>query len=111
LLADVAPAEAYGRAYGFERAMDNLGAIFGPLLALLLVGAVGTRTAIGLSIIPGLLAAVAILYAVRKAPSLERGERRPIRPPLTGTAGRIGRNVAREEAHIAPRSVIGAVSA
>ena len=27
LLADLAPASAYGRAYGFERSMDNLGAI------------------------------------------------------------------------------------
>jgi len=34
LLADIAPPGAYGRAYGFERAMDNLGAIAGPLLAL-----------------------------------------------------------------------------
>ena len=34
LLADVIPAQAYGRANGFERAMDNLGAILGPLLAL-----------------------------------------------------------------------------
>ena len=38
--------EAYGRAYGFERAMDNLGAIGGPLLALALVALVGVRTAI-----------------------------------------------------------------
>ncbi len=30
LLADVVPAAVYGRAYGFERAMDNLGAIGGP---------------------------------------------------------------------------------
>lgn len=54
LLADVVPAEAYGRAYGFERAMDNLGAVGGPLLALGLVSAFGVRTAILLSIIPGL---------------------------------------------------------
>ena len=39
LLADVVPARRYGRAYGFERAMDNLGAIIGPLLAIALVGA------------------------------------------------------------------------
>jgi MFS family permease len=57
LLADVVPASAYGRAYGFERMMDNLGAILGPLLALGLVAAVGVRWAIGLSVIPGLLAA------------------------------------------------------
>ena len=46
LLADIVPASVYGRAYGFERAMDNLGAIVGPLLALVLVGLVGVRTAI-----------------------------------------------------------------
>jgi hypothetical protein len=40
------PASVYGRAYGCERAMDNLGAIFGPLLALGLVALVGVRTAI-----------------------------------------------------------------
>ena len=68
LLADIVPASVYGRAYGFERAMDNLGAIVGPLLALALVGLVGTRTAIALSIIPGLLAALAIVYAIRHAP-------------------------------------------
>lgn len=65
LLADVVPASAYGRAYGFERAMDNLGAIGGPLLALALVAVVGVRTAILLSVIPGVLATVAIVYAVR----------------------------------------------
>jgi MFS family permease len=68
LLADIVPASVYGRAYGFERAMDNLGAIAGPLLALVLVGLVGVRTAIALSIIPGLLAALAIVYAIRHAP-------------------------------------------
>ena len=38
LLADVVPAAAYGRAYGFERAMDNIGAILGPVAAIGLVG-------------------------------------------------------------------------
>ena len=56
LLADVVPPKAYGRADGFERAMDNLGAIAGPLLAIGLVAAFGTRWAIGLSVIPGVLA-------------------------------------------------------
>src|SRR5205807_7164294 len=78
LLADIAPPEAYGRAYGFERAMDNLGAIGGPLLAIFLVGLVGVRKAILLSFIPGALAAVAILVAIRFAPKLAERERRPI---------------------------------
>lgn len=69
LLADVVAPSAYGRAYGFERAMDNLGAVGGPLLALALLSLVGVRAAILLSIIPGLLAVAAILYAIRNTPA------------------------------------------
>jgi len=93
LLADVVPAAAYGRAYGFERAMDNLGAIGGPLLALGLVSLVGVRTAILLSIIPGLLAVAAILDAIRRTPGAKERERQPIRlrvrPVLQGQLGRL----------------------
>ena len=74
LLADAVRPEVYGRAYGFERAMDNFGAIVGPLLALGLVALVGVRTAIVLSVIPGLLATLAIVYAIRHLPS--SGQRR-----------------------------------
>jgi MFS family permease len=93
LLADVVSPDAYGRAYGFERAMDNLGAILGPLLAIVLVGLVGIRHAILLSIVPGLLAALAIVYAIRRTPHPTAGERRPIRirlrPVLRGRLGRL----------------------
>jgi MFS family permease len=93
LLADIVPATVYGRAYGFERAMDNLGAIAGPLLALVLVGLVGVRTAIALSIIPGLLAAAAIVYAIHHTPRAEHRERQPlrlrVRPVLVGRLGRL----------------------
>ena len=93
LLADVAPPEAYGRAYGLERAMDNLGAIGGPLLALGLVAVVGVRTAILLSVVPGLIAAAAIFVAIKAAPKLEERERRPlrirVRPVLRGPLGRL----------------------
>jgi sugar phosphate permease len=64
LLADVVPRAAYGRAYGFERMMDNLGAIGGPLLALALVAVFSSRTAMLISVIPGLLATAAIIYAI-----------------------------------------------
>lgn len=93
LLADVVTPAAYGRAYGFERAMDNLGAIGGPLLALALVALLGVREAILLSIIPGLLAAAAIVYAIRHAPRLQRHERQPLRlrlrPVMRGRLGRL----------------------
>jgi MFS family permease len=93
LLADVVPPGAYGRAYGFERAMDNLGAIGGPLLALALVALVGVRSAILLSIIPGLLAALAIVYAIRHVQRPATHEREPIRlrirPVLDAGLGRL----------------------
>lgn len=93
LLADVVPAGAYGRAYGFERAMDNLGAILGPLLGIALVAAASVRGAILLSIIPGLLAVGAIIYAIRAAELPKTRDRRPIRfhvrPVLRGELGRL----------------------
>lgn len=93
LLADIVPAGAYGRAYGFERAMDNLGAIGGPLLALALVAVVGVRTAIVLSVIPGLLATLSIIYAIRATPRAREQERQPLRlrlrPVFRGRLGRI----------------------
>lgn len=92
LLADSVSPAAYGRAYGFERAMDNLGAIGGPLLAIGLVAAVGVRTAILVSVIPGILAALAIIYAVRRIALPTKREHTPIRvrirPVLRGRLGR-----------------------
>ena len=93
ILADAVPASAYGRAYGFERAMDNLGAVLGPLLALALVALTSVRTAMLIAIVPGLCAALAILYAarfvatpkVRAHPKL----RIRIRPVLRGQLGRL----------------------
>lgn len=93
LLADTVSPTAYGRAYGFERAMDNLGAVIGPVLAIALVAAVGTRWAIALSVIPGLLAAVAIVYAIRHTAKPITREHQPIRikirPLLHGPLGRL----------------------
>ena len=93
LLADAVPPWAYGRAYGFERSMDNLGAIVGPLLALLLVALTTVRVAIVLSVIPGSLAAAAILFALRRTPREDGREGLPfrirIRPALSGPLGRI----------------------
>ena len=93
LLADTVPKSVYGRAYGFERAMDNLGAIVGPLLAIALVAAFSTRTAILLSIIPGLLAVLAIIYAIRHTARPAERKREPIRlrirPVMKGDLGRL----------------------
>lgn len=59
LLASLVPQEAYGRAFGLERAGDNLGAVAGPLLAALLLTWIGIR--------PGAFAAIAIGIAARES--------------------------------------------
>lgn len=84
LLASLAPTSAYGRAYGLERAGDNLGAVAGPLLAAGLVGWIGIRPAIWCAAIPGALAALAILFAAREARRQPVGERRSHRLGLAG---------------------------
>jgi MFS family permease len=93
LLADAVSPTAYGRAYGFERAMDNLGAVGGPLLALVLVATFSVRTAILLSVIPGLLAAAAIVYAIQHIPKPTVRERLrlslKVEPVLHGHLGRL----------------------
>jgi MFS family permease len=97
LLADAVPSSAYGRAFGFERALDNLGAIAGPLLALFLLHLFGVRTAIVLSIVPGLLAAVAVFYAIRRiprAPTREQSVRLRLRLGMGGTLRPVMRGIA-----------------
>ena len=67
LLASLAPPEAYGRAFGYERTMDHAGAVAGPLLAAGFVATIGIRPTIYLSAVPGALAAIAIVAAAREA--------------------------------------------
>ena len=65
LLASAAPEHAYGRAFGLERAGDNLGALVGTLLAAALVGIIGIRPTMWLAAVPGLFAAISIMVAVK----------------------------------------------
>jgi len=59
--------------------MDNLGTIAGPLLMLGLVTLVVVRLAIGLSVIPGLLATLLILYTICHIPHARSREHVPLR--------------------------------
>jgi MFS family permease len=78
LIADATPADHRGRAYGYHQAMDNAGAVVGPLLAtLLMVGLhANLRQVFLLSAIPGALAMAALLFGV-KEPARPAGERKP----------------------------------
>jgi hypothetical protein len=92
LLADTVTPSADGRAYGFERAMDNLGAIGGT--ARTGARSPGRRARRDPAVDhPGLLAAGAIVYAIHHVPRLERHQRQPIRlrlrPVMRGRLGRL----------------------
>jgi MFS family permease len=74
LLASLVGPSAYGRAFGLERAGDNLGAVVGPLLAAVLVAGLGIRPALYLAAVPGVFAAVAITAAAAEAAKRATGE-------------------------------------
>jgi MFS family permease len=62
LLAAAVDRSIYGRAFGFERAMDTLGAIVGPLTALWLLAAFpgNYRVVFAFTLLPGVVAAALI---------------------------------------------------
>jgi MFS family permease len=81
LMASLASPKTMGRAFGVERTGDNLGAVFGPLLAGALVVSLGIRPTMLLATVPGLLAAVTIFIAVREGKRLHsnaKSERKPL---------------------------------
>lgn len=71
LLADDVGPTHFGRAYGLERSADMLGAVAGPLLAVVLVWAgVGLQTVILVSLLPSALSVSAIVLLTRdRAPA------------------------------------------
>ena len=86
LLADLVPAGERGRAYGLQRAMDNAGALVGPLLAAaLLKFFLDERQVFLLAAIPGALALAVLAWRVKEAP---RGAPSSPRPSTPGPPSR-----------------------
>ncbi|MGH9770184.1 MAG: MFS transporter [Candidatus Acidiferrales bacterium] len=69
LLADCISPGQEGRAFGFERAMDTVGAVLGPLCAAALIGEIGARAVMRWTLLPGLTAALAFAFL---APAAKR---------------------------------------
>jgi MFS family permease len=74
LLASAVTRETYGRAFGFERMMDTIGAIIGPISAVFLLAAFHHHypPLFALTLIPGLIAAALIAFLVQEK------ERKPV---------------------------------
>jgi MFS family permease len=70
LLAAAVPSSAYGRAFGFERFMDTVGAIAGPLTALWLLKITGYnyRSVFLWTLVPGMIAVACFWLLVRDRP-------------------------------------------
>jgi MFS family permease len=77
LVADIAPAHLRGAAYGLRQSLDTVGAFVGPLLAvgLMLLWADDFRAVFWVAVIPGVLAVLVLLLAVRE-PQRDAGARR-----------------------------------
>jgi MFS family permease len=73
ILSHATPPERRGLAFGVHRAMDNLGAVIGPLLAFLLLSVFGLsiRTVVVLAIVPGILSTLLAIATLRRAPKIE----------------------------------------
>jgi MFS family permease len=64
LLSDAVAPNQVGRAFGFERSMDTLGAVMGPLLALAMVHYVSVPLTLRWTLIPGVLATLTFFFFV-----------------------------------------------
>jgi MFS family permease len=68
LLADIAPAEIRGAAFGLRQSLDTVGAFLGPLLGvgLMLLWANDFRAVFWVALVPGLLAVALLLFGVKE---------------------------------------------
>jgi MFS family permease len=83
LLAAGVPADQRGLAFGLHRAMDTMGAVVGPLVALLLYRAgFSIRTIFAFAVLPGVVSVAVVLWFVReRSQAPARASFRPHLPP------------------------------
>ena len=82
LVADIAPPEVRGAAFGLRQSLDTVGAFLGPLLAmgLMLLWADDFRAVFWVAVIPAFLAVALLLFGVEEPERQQSGKRiNPIR--------------------------------
>lgn len=73
IIADISTKEDRGRNFGLIRTMDNLGAVCGIIVCLLLYGVLGYRTLFFIAAVPSLIAVVLILSRIKEKRETEIG--------------------------------------
>lgn len=78
LVADIAPPQIRGAAYGLRQSLDTVGAFVGPLLAigLMLLWANDFRAVFWVAVVPGVLAVVLLIFGVREPEQRPREQRK-----------------------------------
>jgi MFS family permease len=71
IIADISTREDRGKNFGLLRAMDNLGAVCGIIVCLLLFNLLGYRTLFFIAAVPSLIGAVIILFRIRETSSAD----------------------------------------
>lgn len=66
LIVDLLEPVYYGRAFGFHTAMDTIGAIIGPAIALALIGILSYRQIFLISLIPGFMSVACFVFLVKE---------------------------------------------
>jgi MFS family permease len=68
MVADIAPPQLWGAAFGLRQSLDTVGAFFGPLLAvgLMLLWANNFRAVFWVAVFPGLMAVALLLFGIRE---------------------------------------------
>jgi len=81
LIADLAPAEMRGAAYGLRQTLDTVGAFLGPLLgiALMLLWAGDFRTVFWFAMIPAFISVLLLVFGVQE-PGRGAVQRKPVVP-------------------------------
>ncbi|HEY5529589.1 MAG TPA: MFS transporter [Thermoleophilia bacterium] len=98
IIADSVEPRELGRSFGFHRAMDQFGAVLGPAIAFLILSQRhnGYRTVFWVSLIPGVLSVLVIVFFIKERRRRDVAEAsEPAAKLLDGTAAHVPRDPLR----------------
>ena len=71
LISESVSASKQGRAFGLHRTLDQMGAIVGPLVAFVLLQVIDLRSIFLVSLIPGIVAVLILIFFVKEKPKVK----------------------------------------